>query len=207
MFYYCESPIEHTLVASLLAIHARMSPLSLIIAPNFLHSPNPVQAFRGVCSDMQKFTDEIKTEDKRPQAFLEHIQACVDNNVIAPATFNYMRNHFLFYNLWDLSSAFHLNLQPAMKHIQMGGRTIRPDLLFWTPGDPQFRLIVECDGFDYHSDRDAFTRDRQRDRRLRLQRYDIIRFSGSEIYRNPVDTADELAGMLRKLRGEDENAE
>lgn len=77
-FHYCESPIEHTLVDSLLAIHARMSPLSLVIAPNFLHSPNPAQAFRDVCSDMQKFTGEIKAEDKRPHAFLEHIQACGD---------------------------------------------------------------------------------------------------------------------------------
>jgi hypothetical protein len=121
----------------------------------------------------------------------------VDNGVIMPATFNFTRDHYMFYNLLDLSSAFHLSLQPEMKEVAIAGRTIRPDLLFWNPAHPDFRIVVECDGFDYHSDKDAFTRDRQRDRRLRQKGFEVVRFSGSEIYRDPVGVAYELADIVQ----------
>lgn len=127
---------------------------------------------------MTRFTSEDRFSGSAV-AFLEHIKDCVDNNVIAPGTFDFMRDHYMFYNLLDLSSAFHLSLQPKMKHIEIAGHTIRPDLPFWSPSRPDFRIVVECDGFDYHSDRDAFTRDRQRDRTLRQSGFEVVRFSGS----------------------------
>lgn len=132
MFYYCESPIERIVVGSLLAIHARSTPLSLVMTPNFLHSLDPLQAFGKIREDMKRFTSEPRFSGS-VAAFLDHIGDCVNNGVIAPATFDFMRDHYMFYNLLDLSSAFHLSLQPAMKHIRIRGRTVRPDLLFWSP--------------------------------------------------------------------------
>ena len=200
MDYYCESPIERTMIGALLCLHAKWLPISLIIAPNFLHGPDPIQCFREVCADTENFVEQMKDGSNSPVVFLERIKECAEKKVIMDVTFDYMRDHYLFYNLFPLRSAFHLNLQPEMKHIRVAGRTIRPDLLFWTLDDPKFRLVVECDGFDYHSDRDAFTRDRQRDRVLRVGGFDVGRFSGSEIHRDPPAVAEELFQIMRQIR-------
>ena len=47
------------------------------------------------------------------------------------------------------------------------------------------RLIVELDGFEYHSSREAFEADRRRDRDLQLRGYDVLRFADSELDESP----------------------
>jgi hypothetical protein len=200
MDYYCESPIEKTMIASLICIHARHSPLSLIIAPNFLHREDPLEAFESVCEDMRGLVADVKGDSGNITAFIEHIKACRDNDQISEEAYHYCKDHYLFYNLFDLSSAFHLSLQPVLKQIQVNGQSVRPDMLFWSPANPKFRLVVECDGFDYHSDKKAFTKDRQRDRAMFSKGLEVLRFSGSEIYNDPVATGYELADFLRKHR-------
>jgi len=44
------------------------------------------------------------------------------------------------------------------------------------PSNPDFRLIIECDGFRYHSEKGFI----------------VLRFSGHEIYHDPVGKALEL---------------
>jgi very-short-patch-repair endonuclease len=57
-------------------------------------------------------------------------------------------------------------------------------------------IIVECDGFSYHSSKETFISDRQRDRALKALGFDVWRFSGSEIINDPVYTPYELAEYL-----------
>lgn len=45
-------------------------------------------------------------------------------------------------------------------------------------------LYFECDGYDYHSDKERFTKDRDRDRLMQSIDYKVNRFSGSEINNN-----------------------
>ena len=196
MDYYCESPIERTLVASLLCVYARHKPLSLIVAPNFLHRKNPLEAFESACEDMKDFIAEVKGDSGGITAFLDHIKNCRDTGVISEEAFHYFKDHYLFYHVFDLSSAVHLNLQPVLNHVQVGGNSTRPDMLFWSPGDPNFRLVVECDGFAYHSDKTAFTKDRKRDRTMKSKGLEVLRFSGSEIFNDPVEVAYELEEFL-----------
>lgn len=51
-------------------------------------------------------------------------------------------------------------------------------------------VIVECDGHDYHKiTKKQVQRDNERDLALKKAGYDILHFSGSQIYQNPIKCA------------------
>jgi very-short-patch-repair endonuclease len=55
------------------------------------------------------------------------------------------------------------------------------------------KLIVECDGHAYHErTKEQAARDRQRDRVAQHQGLPVFRFTGSEIWNDPVGCADEV---------------
>lgn len=49
------------------------------------------------------------------------------------------------------------------------------------PHSTQPPLIVECDGYEFHSTKEQFQRDRKRDRECLLSGYNVMRFTGQEI--------------------------
>jgi very-short-patch-repair endonuclease len=63
----------------------------------------------------------------------------------------------------------------------------------WT----QQRLIVELDGFETHGTRDAFERDRARDRALLAAGWRVARVTKRQLDQTPADLADELKALLR----------
>lgn len=65
---------------------------------------------------------------------------------------------------------------------------------------PEINLGIELDGYEYHSSKDAFTKDRQRERYLRSIGWDIIRFSGSEIHRDVKQCVDETVERARSIQ-------
>jgi very-short-patch-repair endonuclease len=59
------------------------------------------------------------------------------------------------------------------------------------------KLIVECDGHDFHErTKEQATRDKRRDRDLLKLGWRTIRFTGSEIFKDPDACAKEVAEML-----------
>lgn len=61
---------------------------------------------------------------------------------------------------------------------------------------PPFFLAIECDGFAYHGDKQAFQRDRRKDVDLKIQGLDVVRFTGRQINKDVdacVRRVDELA--------------
>lgn len=46
-------------------------------------------------------------------------------------------------------------------------------------------IIIECDGYDYHSSKEQMKYDYERENNLKLAGYNIIRFTGSQIYSSP----------------------
>lgn len=55
------------------------------------------------------------------------------------------------------------------------------------------RLIVECDGHDYHErTKEQAAKDRSRDREAVLAGYDVFRFTGSELWRDPWGCAEKV---------------
>jgi very-short-patch-repair endonuclease len=79
-------------------------------------------------------------------------------------------------------------LRPEV-NIEIGGR--RRDFAW-----PDRRLVVEVDGYRYHSSRQARLRDNRRDRELTALGWRPVRFTYEEVAFEPTEVAKELAGLL-----------
>lgn len=63
-------------------------------------------------------------------------------------------------------------------------------------------MVVECDGHDYHErTKEQARRDKQRDRFFQSKGWKVLRFTGSEIYADPVKCAEEIIGELANNDG------
>lgn len=100
-----------------------------------------------------------------------------------------------------------LNFQTQYE-VEANGKKYRADFLvtgetltFTEDGYPDneviSEIIVECDGFAYHSSKEQIERDNRRDRNLKSAGYTVLHFSGSEINRNPIRCATEVVGVIR----------
>jgi very-short-patch-repair endonuclease len=77
----------------------------------------------------------------------------------------------------------------------------RADILVLTMSadDELNRIIVECDGHDWHErTKEQAARDKARDRFFQAEGYGVFRFTGSEIYGDPVGKADEIYKAIIK---------
>jgi hypothetical protein len=55
------------------------------------------------------------------------------------------------------------------------------------------RLIIECDGHDFHErTKEQAAKDRSRDRAATIAGIDVLRFTGSEIWRDPWECAGQI---------------
>jgi very-short-patch-repair endonuclease len=75
--------------------------------------------------------------------------------------------------------------------IQQDGTWIEVDCLW-----QKQKLVVELDGHAYHSTREAFERDRERDRRLEAAGYRVIRITWRQLRDDPGAVARDLAKLL-----------
>jgi very-short-patch-repair endonuclease len=62
---------------------------------------------------------------------------------------------------------------------------------------PGTTLIVETDGYAYHSTRTAFERDRERDQALTLAGYTVVRFTYNQVTRTPEAVAHRIRRLMR----------
>lgn len=65
-------------------------------------------------------------------------------------------------------------------------------------------LIVELDGKEYHSTTKQINHDYQRETDLKLAGYDIIRFTGSQIYNDVYGCVDKVCKYVIKAEKEDD---
>ena len=75
--------------------------------------------------------------------------------------------------------------------IHLNGHTIEPDCTW-----PHHHLIVELDGYASHSTRQAFEKDRARDRRLQAAGWHVLRITWRQLHDDPNAIADEIRAML-----------
>ena len=78
-------------------------------------------------------------------------------------------------------------------------------LLRWKRSYGEVKCVVECDGHEFHErTKEQAERDKKRDRELQGAGYMVLRFTGSQIYRDPLGCAGEtvihIGDALRRLR-------
>ncbi len=60
-------------------------------------------------------------------------------------------------------------------------------------------LIVECDGHDFHErTKEQAAKDRARDREVQKAGFEIFRFTGSEIWKDPIGCAKQITDWVEK---------
>ena len=66
------------------------------------------------------------------------------------------------------------------------------------PNGTMTRIIVECDGHDFHErTKEQAQRDKSRDRYLQANDWKVLRFTGSELHRDAEGCVDEVATMIQ----------
>ncbi len=69
--------------------------------------------------------------------------------------------------------------------------------------DPVFRnvsFVIECDGHEFHEKtKEQVRKDKERERDLQRNGYFVIRFSGSEIHKNPMKCAVEAIEIMKEF--------
>lgn len=74
----------------------------------------------------------------------------------------------------------------------------RVDFLLWFARGREVRgIAVECDGHNFHEKtKEQAARDKKRDREINVAGFPVLRFTGSEIFRDPVGCADQVKEAL-----------
>jgi very-short-patch-repair endonuclease len=70
----------------------------------------------------------------------------------------------------------------------------------WVWREAPFQIFIECDGHDFHErTKEQAARDRQKDRAIQQAGIPIFRFTGSEIYADPIGCASQLLDVVSEL--------
>lgn len=59
-------------------------------------------------------------------------------------------------------------------------------------------LIIELDGYDYHSSKQQISYDYERENELKLCGYDVMRFTGSQVYNHPMRCIEKVYEYCKK---------
>lgn len=65
------------------------------------------------------------------------------------------------------------------------------------------KIIIECDGYEFHQKtKEQVQKDNEREYNLKMAGYEILRFSGTQIYNNPFKCAEDTYNYIIKRIGE-----
>ena len=69
-----------------------------------------------------------------------------------------------------------------------------------------YKLVIECDGHEFHEKtKDQVAYDNEREYELKMLGYDVLRFSGSQIYDKPFRCAAQVISYIESKIGEEPN--
>lgn len=104
---------------------------------------------------------------------------------------------YRLYELVEFENNFKLVFS-KQEFIKTDKKTYRCDFLVETVivGNEEIKLkkplIIELDGYDYHSTKKQVSYDYERENELKLFGYDVMRFTGSQVYKNPFKCVDNV---------------
>ncbi len=190
------SPIERMFLGSLLLGSVKWFPYGLVVHEIQKDTYKELEEFRDYLS---KFFDFLKWYENKNGSYSgldDYLDAQVVSGKLESSEREYIHRLVFRYHYLSLRNRWHMTLQPKFPDIIVGGKSIRPDILLWVPSDPRKMIIVECDGYQFHSEKKVFIADRARDRITSSLGYATLRFSGTEIYRDISGVATELLNYL-----------
>lgn len=93
--------------------------------------------------------------------------------------------HFAVYRM-DLVAKTKF-LYEAQKEISCKNKKYRVDFLVTATNKIDYKIIIECDGHDFHEKtKEQAAKDKKRERFLTSAGYTVFRFTGSEIWKDPL---------------------
>ena len=194
IFKYSESEIEKIFLNALNLSAFMVSPFLLVFTPKLDSAEEIISNFRKrdnmVMTCKKQYEKFTKKRDSK--SFLDWLK----QQDMPDEEKKSIEMHVMMYHESKLKESYHVSMQASFKEIKVLGKNIRPDIFIWVPSRPDFKLIVECDGYKYHSDKESFSKDRARDRQLQISNYKVFRFSGTEIFHDPVSKSFELCKYL-----------
>ena len=85
------------------------------------------------------------------------------------------------------------------EEIEVNGKIYRADFLYEEDSENPFKLIIECDGHDFHEKtKEQVEKRNNRDMDLKMSGFDVIHFSGSQIFNKPYSCAKEICDYIDK---------
>lgn len=111
----------------------------------------------------------------------------------------------IFFFAWDLvmTKNNHLGIYANPQYeINTNNRRFYADFMIISEGyENEVEIIVECDGYDYHSSKEQIKRDNERDMILKTAGYDVVRFTGSQIFNDPIKCVEETINLILTKSG------
>ena len=93
----------------------------------------------------------------------------------------------------SFDNSYHLESQHK---IETKGNTYYADFLVWHD-DENIKVIIEIDGHDFHEKtKEQVAHDKEREYQLKMEGYEILRFSGSQIFNSPCVYANKALEFL-----------
>lgn len=107
-----------------------------------------------------------------------------------------------------IENNFSLCLDPQ-KYINIKNKNYRCDFLIeyccFDSFDHKLKkpIVIEVDGYDYHSSKKQMDYDYNRENELKLSGYDVIRFTGSQIFNHPLKCMEKVYEYCKKAEFEE----
>lgn len=190
------SPIERMFLGSLLLGSLKWFPYGIVVHQTYDNTHEELAKFRDYLSSFFSFLEWYGREYGSHRGIDTYLEDQLTLGKMDRSELRYINRLLFRYLYLSLKDSWHMTLQPKFPDILVGGASIRPDILLWTPADPNKKIIVECDGYQFHGEKSIFIADRVRDRKTASLGYTTLRFSGTEIYRNISGVATELLNYL-----------
>ncbi|MFK7756167.1 MAG: endonuclease domain-containing protein [Flavobacteriales bacterium] len=200
---YCESPIERMFMNSLILLFVKSRLIDLQLTEPWSDVEKRIAEYRTIHENILSLADQYRemTGDDEMIDFKSFFDKRIAEGKNTEEDYRDVEYHRLIVDRFEWDS-YHVTLQAGFPNFKVEGRSIRTDMYIWKPSNPDFKLIVECDGFKYHSSKDSFVRDRKRDRLFKSKGYQVVRFSGTEIWKDPISVSSELFDILESMEKE-----
>lgn len=188
IFRHAASPIERELMCSVLLGYVLHNPTGYDFTPPLRDAPVQIASAHASVAAMVKLGEFLDQHPERRESVMSQLEATGEKDA--------------FIRQYSLGGGDNIVFTPqaAFPNIRVNGSSVRVDLLAWSPAEPKLMVAIECDGFKWHSSKESFTHDRARDRALKANGIETLRFSGSEIHADLKSVSEQVIGYLESTR-------